>query len=158
MATFEFSLKGRASYTKREIEIEEFKAKVEMAEGENEKYCDTISNAINSINETNRFSERKDREIERIQKLGDEIKEQKRVIQLKVDEILPVLKNAVGDFKFESAEAKKSLIAILKNIVENSSMSREEKDKIGNEIYNIANGYAKASSKINSIFNKYENR
>lgn len=156
MSSFEFSLKGKFSYTRRDIEIEELNVKADLSEGETEKWTETLQNVVNSIQETNKFAATKDREIRKIEDIQQDVKETSRVTNLKVMEVVSAIKNAVADFKFESAEAKKSLTSILKNVIENSSMSREEKDKISAEIFNIANGYAKASAKMNSIFNKFE--
>ena len=147
MGKIHFSLTGEYSHSRKEVKVEKFEFDVEGSDEETSQITGTIKDVANSINETNKYDNRKNKELDEIHRMNSDIKETAKALDKKFSDTVYDIKSLINDFKFETTETRKRVAAMTKSIIQSSDIPDETKDKL-----------AKNLCEMNDVFNKYQNK
>lgn len=147
MGKVHFSLTGEYSHSRREVKVEKFDIDIEGSDEETSQITGTIKDITNSVNETNKYDNRKNKELDEIHKMNIDIKETTKALDRKFSDIVADLKSLLADFRFETNETRKRMATMTKQIIQTADIPDETKDKL-----------AKNLCEMNDVFNKYQNK
>ena len=147
MGKIHFSLTGEYSHSRREAKVEKFEFDIEGSDEETSQITSTIRDITNSVNETSKYDNRKNKELDEIHRMNSDIKDTAKSLDRKFSDTIADIKSLISDFKFETTETRKRVAAMTKSIIQSADIPDEIKDKL-----------AKNLCEMNDVFNKYQNK
>ena len=155
---FQLKAKGKLNIATRQGELEEFEINIKGSDEETAQVTTTIKDVTNSINETNKYDNRKNRELDEIHRMNADIKETAKSLDKRFSDTVADIKSFIGDFRYEANETRKRVAAMTKTIIQAADIPDETKDKLAKNLCEMNDVFNKYQNKISNCFRPFDNK